>query len=244
MAGRRNRKHRLPLFPHSGILLVDKPTDWTSHDVVNFVRNRFNVKKVGHCGTLDPAATGLLVLLLGKMTKKSQELSQSDKTYTGTILFGKETDSQDMEGEIIAEHDTSALTEEVIREEFAKFAGEQMQIPPMVSAVKKDGKKLYELAREGKVIEREPRPVTIYSITVDNINIPYADFEVSCSKGTYVRTLCHDIGKNLGCGGALYKLRRTLSGEFTVEDAHNIEEMKNWTQDDLLRGLYGYEEYF
>lgn len=244
--GRRgnNRNHRLPPFQHSGILLVDKPKDWTSHDVVNFVRCRFNIKKVGHCGTLDPAATGLLVLVLGIMTKKSQELSGSDKTYTGTILFGKETDSQDMEGEVIAEKETSHLTEEMVQEEFAKFAGDQMQIPPMVSAVKKDGKKLYELAREGKVIERDPRPITIHSINTSKIDLPYANFEVKCSKGTYIRTLCSDIGNNLNCGGVLYSLCRTVSGDFNLEDAHSIEEIKEWEQEDLLKGLADYQAYF
>jgi len=244
MGRRNNRNHKLPPFQHSGILLVDKPKEWTSHDVVNFVRGRFNIKKVGHCGTLDPAATGLLVLVLGIMTKKSQELSGSDKTYTGTILFGKETDSQDMEGEVTAEHDTSFLTPEMVEEEFAKFAGPQQQIPPMVSAVTKGGKKLYELAREGKVIERDPRDIVINSITTSNINLPYADFEVSCSKGTYIRTLCADIGTNLKCGGVLYSLCRTQSGNFKLENAHTIEEIKEWDQEDLLKGLADYEEFF
>jgi tRNA pseudouridine55 synthase len=244
MGRRNNRKHKLPPFQHSGILLVDKPKEWTSHDVVNFVRGRFNIKKVGHCGTLDPAATGLLVLVLGIMTKKSQELSGSDKTYTGTILFGKETDSQDMEGEVTAEHDTSFLTDTMVEEECAKFAGPQQQIPPMVSAVKKGGKKLYELAREGKVIERDPRDIVINSIKTTRIDLPYADFEVSCSKGTYIRTLCSDIGSNLKCGGVLYSLCRTASGNFKLEDAHTIEEIKEWDQEGLLKGLADYEEFF
>ena len=237
---RRSRKHKLPPFEHSGILLVDKPKDWTSHDVVNFVRNRFNIKKVGHCGTLDPAATGLLVLVIGKMTKKSQEFSGSDKTYTGTILFGKETDSQDMEGEVIAENDTSFLTDDIVEKEFAKFAGTQMQTPPMVSAVKKGGKKLYELAREGKVIGREPREITIHSIKTTNILLPYADFEVKCSKGTYIRTLCSDIGANLNCGGVLFSLRRTQSGDFSVADAYTIDEIREWDQENLLHAFVDY----
>ena len=241
--GRRQDKHRLPPFQHSGILLVDKPTEWTSHDVVNFIRNRFNVKKVGHCGTLDPAATGLLVIVLGKCTKQSETLSKSDKTYEGTILLGVETDSQDMEGKVIAEKDTSDLTEESVREEFAKFAGEQFQIPPMYSAVKKDGKKLYELAREGKVIERDPKQIMIHSIEVKEVNLPKADFELSCSKGTYVRTLCQDIGQNLGCGGTLFVLRRTRSGEFLIKDAHKVEEIKEWDQETLMRSFTGFEEF-
>ncbi len=240
---RRQDKHRLPPFQHSGILLVDKPAEWTSHDVVNLVRHRFNVKKVGHCGTLDPSATGLLVIVLGKFTKQSETLSKSDKTYEGTILLGVETDSQDMEGEVVAEKDTSALTEENVRAEFANFAGDQEQIPPMYSAVKKDGKKLYELAREGKVIERDPRPITIHSIEVTNMHLPKADFSVDCSKGTYVRTLCHDIGNNLGCGGTLFVLRRTRSGDFSVNDAHQIEDIKEWEQETLMQSLVGNEEF-
>lgn len=240
---RRQSKHRLPPFEHSGILLVDKPKEWTSHDVVNLIRNRFNVKKVGHCGTLDPSATGLLVIVLGKCTKQSEGLSKSDKTYEGTILLGVETDSQDMEGEVLAEKETSALTEESVRAEFAKFAGEQDQIPPMYSAVKKDGKKLYDLAREGKVIEREPRKITINSIEVTNIKLPKAEFIVDCSKGTYVRTLCHDIGQNLGCGGTLFNLRRTRSGDFSIDNAHQIEDIKEWDQETLTKSFVGYQEF-
>ena len=241
--GRRDRTHVLPPFQHSGILLVDKPTEWTSHDVVNFIRGRFNIKKVGHCGTLDPAATGLLVILLGKFTKQSETLSKSDKTYEGTILFGIETDSQDMEGNVVAEKDTSKLTDDIVREEFAKFAGKQEQIPPMFSAVKKDGKKLYELAREGKVVQRDPREITINSIAVKKCSLPKADFEVACSKGTYVRTLCHDIGQNLSCGATLCALRRTVSGDFSIENAHTIENIKEWDQEKLLYSLVGIEEF-
>jgi len=238
--GRRQNKHRLPPFPHSGIVLVDKPKEWTSHDVVNFIRSRFNIKKVGHCGTLDPAATGLLVIVLGHATKMSETLSKSDKTYEGTMLFGLETDSQDMEGNVVSEKDVSGLTEDDIRQEFAKFAGEQEQIPPMYSAVKKDGKKLYELAREGKKVEREPRKIIIHSIDVTKVHLPKADFKVSCSKGTYIRTLCHDIGENLGCGGALFTLCRTCSGEFSINDAYKIEKIKEWDQETLFRSLVGF----
>lgn len=240
---RRQEKHRLPPFEHSGILLVDKPKDWTSHDVVNLIRHRFNVKKVGHCGTLDPSATGLLVLVLGKATKQSEVLSKSDKTYEGTILFGVETDSQDMEGHVVTEKDTSGLTEEAVRKEFAKFAGEQEQIPPMFSAVKKDGKRLYDLAREGVQVEREPRKITIYSISVTKVELPQANFIVDCSKGTYVRTLCHDIGRNLGCGGVLFNLRRTRSGDFSINKAYSIDAIKEWDQEKLMRSFAGYEEF-
>ena len=242
--GRRNQsRHNLPPFQHSGILLVDKPVDWTSHDVVNFVRCRFNVKKVGHCGTLDPSATGLLVLLLGKATKASETLSRSDKTYQGTILFGIETDSQDMAGEVIAEKDTSKLTEERVRSAFAKFAGEQEQLPPMYSAIKKDGKKLYDLAREGKEVPREPRKIIINSISVTGIDLPKADFVVDCSKGTYVRTLCHDIGQNLGCGAVLFNLRRIRSGDFSIDHAHYVADIKTWDQAELAQAFAGYREF-
>jgi len=230
-------KNHLDPFPHSGIVLVDKPKDWTSHDVVNMIRRRFNVKKVGHCGTLDPAATGLLVIVLGHATKMSQQLSGSDKIYEGTILFGKETDSQDMDGQVTSEKDSSFLTEEIVRAEFAKFAGEMEQVPPMVSAQKIDGKRLYELARAGKVVEREAKKITIHSMEVKKVYLPYTDFVLKCSKGTYVRTICYDIGRNLGCGAVLFSLRRTESGEFSVAKAATVETIKSWTQEDLYRAI-------
>ena len=230
-------KSKYPPLQKNGILLVDKQPEWTSHDVVNFIRRTFNVPKVGHCGTLDPAATGLLVVVLGKFTKLSQKFSGEDKVYTGTIILGRETDSQDMDGNVIAENDFSSVTEEALREAFASFVGDYKQLPPMVSAVKKDGAKLYELARKGIEIERDPKDVTIYSIDVSNVNLPYADFRVACSKGTYIRTLCSDVGKKLSCGAALFKLNRVKSGEFDLADAHTIEEIKAWTQDDLARAM-------
>ena len=226
-------RHRLPIFDRSGVLLVDKPAEWTSHDVVAFVRYRFNVPKVGHCGTLDPAATGLLVVVLGKFTKLSQKFSGEDKVYEGTILLGKETDSQDMDGTVLRESDPSFVTEQMLRNTFAEFVGDIEQIPPMVSAVKKDGERLYELARKGREIEREAKPITIHSITLDKIALPYADFTVSCSKGTYVRTLCADVGARLGCGACLYRLNRLKSGEFDLANAVTVETLKTWTQDDL-----------
>ncbi len=233
----KSENHRLDPFPHSGILLVDKPAEWTSHDVVNFIRCRFNVRKVGHCGTLDPAATGLLVLLLGKATKSSNAYSGSDKCYEATMLLGVETDSQDMDGEIISEKDTSGISPEDVRKVCSGFRGDIQQIPPMVSAVKKNGKRLYELAREGKTVEREPKDVTIHSLEITRLDIPEVDLNVKCSKGTYVRTLCADIGAELGCGAVLKSLARTGSGEFSLEDAHDVEDIRSWTQDDLYRGL-------
>ncbi len=226
-------KHRLPPFTKNGVLLVNKPAGWTSHDVVAFMRSRFNAVKVGHCGTLDPAATGLLVIVFGKFTKLSQKFSGEDKAYTGTILLGTETDSQDMDGEVVRTSDWSGITEEKLRDAFDSFTGPVSQVPPMVSAVKKDGRKLYELARKGIEVEREAKDIVIHSIDVDSVNLPYADFTVFCSKGTYIRTLCADVGDALGCGACLYRLNRIRSGEFRLEDAVELEDVKNWTQEDL-----------
>jgi tRNA pseudouridine55 synthase len=220
------RKHRLPPFEKSGIILVNKPADWTSHDVVSFIRARFNVPKAGHCGTLDPAATGLLVVVIGKFTKLSQKFSGEDKTYEGTILLGTVTDSQDLDGEVIQQNDWSAITPERLEEGFMNFLGDIEQVPPMVSAVKKDGKRLYALAREGIEVEREAKPITIESIKLTRIELPYADFVVKCSKGTYIRTLCSDIGKALGCGGHMAELLRTRTGAFSLENAIKLDELK------------------
>ena len=224
------RKHRLPVCDVSGVLLVDKPRDWTSFDVVNFVRSRFNVPKVGHCGTLDPAATGLLVLMLGAFTRRSEHFSCDDKTYEGTLQLGKVTDSGDLEGAVLREADFSSVTGDELREVFRRFTGEQMQTPPMVSAVKVGGKKLYELARKGVEVEREPRRIVISRLEMRGFNPPFCDFTVDCSKGTYIRTLCADIGEALGCGGVLAALRRTRSGSFDVSDAVDLEMLKQLDQ--------------
>ena len=226
-------KNKLPPFQQSGVLLVDKPKEWTSFDVVNFVRSRFNIPKAGHCGTLDPAATGLLVLVFGRFTKLSQKFSGEDKIYDARILLGTETDSQDMDGKVIRTADPSGVTEEQLRGVFKEFVGEQKQTPPMVSAVKIDGKRLYELARKGQEVEREAKDITIYSIDVTSVNLPYADFSVHCSKGTYVRTICSDVGEKLGCGAVLNSLKRTSSGSFMLEDAVSIDTIKEWEQPQL-----------
>lgn len=227
------KKIRRPGFNGDGILLVDKPAEWTSFDVVNFVRARFNIPKVGHCGTLDPAATGLLVLVIGKFTRFSQKLSGDDKVYEGTLLLGTETDTQDMDGTVTAQHDWSALTPEQVNKAIMSFAGDIMQVPPMVSAVKVDGKRLYEIARKGQEVAREPRPVRIASIEITRMELPQVDFTVSCSKGTYIRTLCADIGAKLGCGGTLFGLRRTRSGMFDLKDAVTVDTLKTWEQPEL-----------
>ena len=213
-----------------GLLLIDKPQDWTSHDVVNCVRRRYNLDKTGHCGTLDPFATGLLVLLLGKATKLQDQLMGQDKTYTGTIRFGIETDSEDRTGNIVANADTSSLREEDIRKAASKFIGPQTQIPPMVSALKVAGQPLYKLARQGKTIERAPRPIHIYSFDLQNIRLDQAeaDFIVRCSKGTYIRTLAADLGRALGCGAHLQELRRLQSGSLHVDQACSMDDVKSW----------------
>ncbi|MGE4563484.1 MAG: tRNA pseudouridine(55) synthase TruB [Victivallaceae bacterium] len=227
------KKHRLPIFNTNGVLLVDKPAEWTSFDVVNFVRARFNIPKVGHCGTLDPAATGLLVLVLGKFTQLSQKFSGEDKVYEATLRLGIETNSEDMDGEVIAERDWSGVSETQLREGLASFVGVRQQTPPMVSAVKKDGKKLYELAREGIEVERESREITIHSLEITRLELPECDFVMHCSKGTYVRTVCADLGRQLGCGGVLKALRRTRSGAFNVADALTVDTLKTFEQADL-----------
>lgn len=222
-----------------GILLIDKPQDWTSHDVVNFVRRRFNLSKTGHCGTLDPFATGLLVLLLGKATKLQDQLMSQDKTYAGTIRFGVETDTEDRTGEVIASSDASQLSAEVLAAAVARFIGPQAQTPPMVSALKVGGKPLYKLARQGKTIERTARPIVIHSFDLQDIrlNKSEADFVVRCSKGTYVRTLAADLGRALGCGAHLQELRRLASGKLQVEQAKSLEDVKAWELPELADNL-------
>jgi tRNA pseudouridine55 synthase len=197
-----------------GILLVDKPSGMTSHDVVDAVRRRFRIKKVGHCGTLDPNATGLLILVLGTATKLSEKLMGQDKVYTGTIELGRETNSYDVDGETVAEKEIPDLSKEQLNELTKAFKGDQMQVPPMVSAIKKDGVPLYKLARKGIEIERPPRLIHIYYFRIQSYQKPECEFEVACTKGTYVRSLAHDLGQNIGCGAHLKTLRRTVSGDF------------------------------
>jgi tRNA pseudouridine55 synthase len=221
------------LTPFDGVLLVDKPSGMTSHDVVDRVRRQFGFKKVGHCGTLDPAATGLLILVIERATKLQDRLMSDDKAYEGTMLLGVSTDSQDADGEIIAEKPVPPLTTEDIEQAFAKFRGDIQQVPPMVSALKHQGTPLYKLARKGQTVEREPRPVHIYDLRVLGIELPRIQFRVACTKGTYVRTLCSDIGDTLGCGAHLHDLRRTKSGKFDVKDAHSLETIMQQTREQL-----------
>lgn len=218
----------IPQQEINGILLVDKDPDWTSHDVVNCIRGRFKIKKVGHCGTLDPMATGLLIVVLGKATKLAEVYAGEAKTYAATLRLGIVTNTQDTTGTVTEEHDISNITPEKIREVFEQFLGPQQQIPPMVSAIKIHGQPLYKLARKGKTVEREPRSITIHQLEIRDIRDNEVDFSVTCSKGTYVRTLCDDIGKALGCGGCMSSLRRTHSGHFEISDnVKTISEIKN-----------------
>ena len=221
------------LSPFDGVLLVDKPAGLTSHDVVDRVRRHFGFKKVGHCGTLDPAATGLLILVLERATKLQDRLMSDDKAYEGTMLLGISTDSQDADGQIIAEKPVPSLTAEDIESVFARFRGDLQQVPPMVSAVKHQGTPLYKLARQGKTVEREPRLVHIYDLRVLGLELPRIRLRVVCTKGTYVRTLCSDMGDALGCGAHLLELRRTRSGTFDVKNAYPLDAILQRTREEL-----------
>jgi tRNA pseudouridine55 synthase len=220
-----------------GVLLVDKAEGMTSHDVVALVRRRLQVRKVGHCGTLDPIATGLLLITVGRGTKVQDLLMSEDKEYAGTFVFGVTTDTQDRQGVVIQQRPVPALDETQIRAAFEKFRGDFYQLPPMVSAKKHGGVPLYKLARQGKVVEREPRLVHVYRYTIDRIGLPEIDFSVLCSKGFYVRTYAHDIGESLGCGAHLKSLRRTKSGRFDLANAINVAQIKDATREEILSRL-------
>jgi tRNA pseudouridine55 synthase len=210
-----------------GVLLVDKAAGMTSHDVVALVRRRLQIRKVGHCGTLDPLATGLLLLTLGRGTKIQDLLMAEDKEYSGRMMLGVITSTQDKDGEMIERREVPPLEEKTIRAAFEKFRGDFYQTPPMVSAIKQAGVPLYKLARQGKTVEREPRLVHIYRYSINRVTLPEIDFTVVCSKGFYVRTYAHDIGAELGCGAHLYALRRVKSGRFDVASAITVDEIRN-----------------
>jgi len=206
-----------------GAILVDKPAGPTSHDVVDAIRRKFGIKKVGHCGTLDPGATGLLIIVLGRGTKLSERLMGDDKVYEGTIKFGETTDSYDADGELTGSLPVPPMTLEELNAEAATFIGDQLQVPPMVSAIKKGGVPLYKLARQGVEVVREPRLIHIYNYRFTDYAEPLGKFRVACTKGTYVRSLAHDLGQKLGCGAHLTALRRSASGKFDVADALPLE---------------------
>ncbi len=213
-------------FEEGKVLLINKPYDWTSFDVVRKIRNLIKIKKIGHAGTLDPLATGLLILCTGKFTKKINEYMAREKEYTGTIILGATTPTYDLES--IPENfmDISGITEEKVKEAAAAFTGEIMQTPPIFSAIKKDGKRAYELARRGKEVALTPRPIIVSEFSI-TYNAPEVHFKIVCSTGTYIRSLAHDLGQALGCGGYLSVLTRTRIGEFELKDALSIEQFSS-----------------
>ena len=220
-----------------GLLLVDKPGGMTSHDVVYRVRRKLHIKRVGHAGTLDPMATGLLIILVGKATKASQYLMGVDKVYEGTVKFGETTNSQDADGEILETKPVPDLSREQVDAAMGTFLGDQYQIPPMFSAIKVGGVPLYKLARKGEVIEREPRFIRISKLEVLDLALPELSFRMHCTKGTYVRTFAHDLGEKLGCGGHLCRLRRTASGSFSIADAVTLDAFETMSPADALQRL-------
>jgi tRNA pseudouridine55 synthase len=216
----------LPPREMEGVLLVDKPSGMTSHDVVYHLRRKLQMKKIGHAGTLDPMATGVLVMLIGKATRISQYLISVDKMYDGEATLGVVTDSQDAQGEIMETRPVPVLTETEVRDAMKSFLGDQYQMPPMHSAIKIGGVPLYKMARKGEEIEREPRFIRIASFELNSFALPKLTFTVHCTKGTYVRTIAHDLGKKLGCGAHLSALRRTGSGKFNISQCLPLDQIE------------------
>ncbi len=217
-----------------GVLNIYKEKGYTSHDVVAKLRGIVGQKKIGHTGTLDPDAVGVLPVCLGKATKLCDMLTDKNKTYETVMLLGKVTDTQDISGVVLKEQDTSGLNDATVRNAIHSFLGDYMQIPPMYSALKVNGKKLYELAREGIEVERKSRPVKILDIQIKEMNLPRVRMEVTCSKGTYIRTLCHDIGELLKCGACMEELIRTKVSRFDIKDALTLEQVSALKQEERL----------
>jgi tRNA pseudouridine55 synthase len=221
-----------------GVLLVDKPRDHTSHDVIARLRGKLKMKRIGHAGTLDPMATGLLVVLVGKATSMSQYIISLDKEYTGTMKLGVITNSQDADGEVVETRPIPAdLTEEQVKTAMASFLGDQYQMPPMFSAIKINGVPLYKMARKGEEVEREPRFIRVMSWELTRFAPPELDFKVRSTKGTYVRTLAHDLGQKLGCGAHLTALRRTATDKLSVAQALTMEQIEALSLPDLNKQL-------
>lgn len=220
-----------------GIFLFDKPILWTSHDVVDFFRRRLGQRKIGHAGTLDPMATGLLILLVGNATRASASLSGLDKDYRGVMTLGVTTDSQDFEGRLLTQMPYDAVTQSSLESAFAALQGESLQTPPAFSSVKIKGKKLYEWARKGVAVTAEARPIVVKNFKLLGYESPDACFSLSCSKGTYVRALCDDVGRSLGCGAALSALVRTRIGKFRLADALRQEEVSSASVEYLSRKI-------
>ena len=221
----------------NGVLNVSKEKGYTSHDVVAKLRGITHQKKIGHTGTLDPDATGVLPVCLGKATKLCDMLTDKDKVYEAVLLLGISTDTQDISGTVLKEQETADLDESQVEEAILSFRGSYDQIPPMYSALKVNGKKLYELAREGKTVERKPRRVTISEIEILSMELPRARIRVECSKGTYIRTLCQDIGEKLGVGGCMEELIRTRVERFRLEDARTLQEIQELSDQGRLQEI-------
>jgi tRNA pseudouridine55 synthase len=213
-------------FTEGKVLLIDKPLEWTSYDVIRKLRKIINIKKIGHAGTLDPLATGLLIVCTGKFTKKINEYMSQEKEYTGTITLGAVTPTFDRESEPVNKKSLEGITEEMIKEKTKEFTGEILQMPPIHSAIKQNGKPVYLMARKGIDVVLEPRKITIKEFEITRIDLPVVAFKVVCTTGTYIRSLANDFGLALGCGGYLSELRRTRIGNFKVEDATTMEEFK------------------
>ncbi len=226
----------------AGVLVVDKAPDMTSHDVVAIARRSLGTKKIGHCGTLDPMATGLLMLVVERATKIQDLLMSEDKEYVGTLTLGVTTNTQDRQGEPVEEKEVPEFSKEEIEAAFSAFTGEFEQMPPMVSAIKKDGVPLYKLARKGQEVKRDPRPVRVERFEVSRVALPEVDFDVECSKGFYVRTYAHDIGQKLGCGAHLSALRRVRSGRFTLDRAISVDALKTAPREELYKQIISLAE--
>ncbi|HWK05992.1 MAG TPA: tRNA pseudouridine(55) synthase TruB [Puia sp.] len=222
-------------FEEGQVLLIDKPLHWTSFDVVRKIRNKVRIKKVGHAGTLDPLASGLLILCTGKFTKRINDYMAKEKEYTGHITLGATTPTFDLESEPENHKDTSAVTAAILQSVVSTFIGDISQVPPIHSAIKKDGIRVYELARQGKEVKMDPRPVTIKEFEITALELPVVHFRVVCSTGTYIRSLANDVGAALGCGGYLSCLRRTRIGEFRVENAMDMEAAEAYIKEKLDR---------
>ena len=220
-----------------GVLVVNKESGMTSHDVVDLIRRRFNLKKVGHAGTLDPMATGVLVMLIGSYTKLSGQFMSEEKEYEGSLILGASSDTDDAWGKITSSGKSTDFTDDEITAAFKNFLGESEQFPPMYSSVKVNGKKLYELARKGLTAVVQPRKISIKNIEVTKISLPEVFFKVTCSKGTYVRALCADIGKALGCSAHMGSLKRSRSGKFGIDKAVEMDQLRRMKAGDLEKVL-------
>lgn len=226
----------------SGVLVVDKDSGMTSHDLVAITRRQLNFKKIGHCGTLDPMATGVMMLVIGKATKLQDPLMCEDKVYDGSLMLGVTTGSQDKESDVEEVKEVPEFSVDDVDAAFKNFTGDFDQIPPMVSAIKQNGVPLYKLARQGKTVERKPRAVTVMDYQIHRVELPEVDFTVNCTKGFYVRTYAHDIGQHLGCGAHLIALRRTRSGKFDLSRAIKTEDLKVATREQIIEKMIPIEE--